>query len=60
MTIPYCMIHFGKPMPEALGAIGAGVVLGLLSLKTRSIWLGAAIHIGVAWTMDALAIWHAH
>lgn len=57
MTIPYCMIHFGKPMPETFGAIGAGVILGFMSLKTRSIWLGAAVHISVAWTMDALAVW---
>ena len=40
MTVPYCMIHFGKPMAETFGAIGAGIVLGLMSLKTRSIWLG--------------------
>ena len=55
MMVPYCMIHFGKPMAETFGAIGAGIVLGFTSLKTRSIWLGAAIHIGVAWTMDTLA-----
>ena len=56
MTIPYCMIHFGKPMPEAFGAIGAGVVLGFMSLKTRSVWMGAGLHICVAWTMDTLAL----
>ena len=56
MTIPYCMIHFGKPLPETLGAIGAGVILGFMSLKTRSIWLGAALHIGVALTMDLAAL----
>ena len=39
MTVPYCMIHFGKPMTETLAAIGAGIILGLMSLKTRSIWL---------------------
>ena len=32
MTIPYCMIHFGKPFPETIAAIIAGVVLGTLSL----------------------------
>jgi membrane protease YdiL (CAAX protease family) len=32
MTIPYCMIHFGKPMPETIAAIIAGIVLGTLSL----------------------------
>lgn len=54
--IPYCMIHFSKPMAETLGAIGAGMVLGFISLSTRSLWIGAALHISVAWTMDALAL----
>ena len=56
MTVPYCMIHFGKPMPETVGAVVAGIVLGFMSLKTNSIWFGALLHIAVAWTMDALAI----
>lgn len=56
MTIPYCMIHFGKPPAETLGAIVAGVLLGFMSLKTRSIWLGAALHISVALTMDLAAL----
>ena len=55
MTVPYTMIHFGKPFPETLAAIVAGIVLGFMSLKTRSIWLGAALHIAVAWTMDIAA-----
>jgi membrane protease YdiL (CAAX protease family) len=59
MIGPYCLIHFGKPFPETIGAIAAGVILGLLSLRARSIWLGVAIHVSVAWTMDALALWHA-
>ena len=56
MTVPYCMIHFGKPIQETLGAIVAGILLGFMALKTRSIWLGAALHIAVAWTMDGLAV----
>jgi len=56
MMVPYCMIHFGKPLLETCGAIGAGIILGFMSLKTRSIWLGAALHVAVAWTMDAAAI----
>jgi CAAX protease family protein len=59
MIVPYNMLHYGKPMPEALVAILGGVVLGTLSLKTRSIWWGAALHIAIALTMDALALWHA-
>ena len=48
MIVPYCMIHYGKPMPETFGAIGAGLILGTLAMRTRSIWGGVLIHIGVA------------
>ncbi|RMH42181.1 MAG: CPBP family intramembrane metalloprotease [Deltaproteobacteria bacterium] len=58
MVVPYCMIHYGKPMPETLGAIVAGVVLGTLAMRTRSIWGGAALHIAVAVAMDLLAVGH--
>lgn len=57
MMVPYCMIHFGKPMPETFAAIIAGIVLGFMSLKTRSIWLGAAVHVAVALGMDFLSLW---
>jgi len=57
MMVPYCMIHFQKPMPEACASIVAGIVLGFMSLKTRSIWLGAAIHITVAISMDFASLW---
>jgi membrane protease YdiL (CAAX protease family) len=56
MVVPYCMIHFGKPFPETVGAILAGTVLGALALWTRSIWLGFLIHVSVALTMDVLAV----
>lgn len=58
MTIPYCMVHLGKPAIEAFAAIPAGIVLGTLALQSRSIWLGAALHIAVAWSMDLLSLWH--
>lgn len=55
-VVPYCMVHFGKPLGEALGAIVAGVVLGTLALRTRSLWGGVGVHAGVAVTMDAAAL----
>ena len=58
MMIPYCMIHFGKPMPETLGAIFAGIILGVLSLKSNSIWLGVLLHFSVAIAMDCFALLH--
>jgi membrane protease YdiL (CAAX protease family) len=58
MVVPYNMLHYGKPMPEALAAIVGGIVLGTLALKTKSIWLGASLHISIALTMDLCALWH--
>jgi hypothetical protein len=57
MAVPYCMIHYGKPYLEAHGAIVAGVVLGSLSMRTRSIYAGFLLHITVAVGMDALSLW---
>lgn len=56
MVVPYCMIHYPKPLPETLGAIFAGIALGTLAMRTRSIWGGVLIHVGVALTMDWLAV----
>lgn len=58
MTVPYCMIHFGKPMPETFAAISAGIFLGWLSLRDGSIWLGLALHCTVAFTMDVFALYN--
>lgn len=58
MMLPYLMIHFGKPPAEALGSIIAGFVLGTLSLKTGSVWGGAALHVAVATSMDLLSLAH--
>lgn len=58
MVVPYCMIHFTKPLPECLGSIIAGIVLGTLSYKYKSVILGACIHISVAISMDFLSLWH--
>ncbi|MCK9460520.1 MAG: CPBP family intramembrane metalloprotease [Proteobacteria bacterium] len=60
MVIPYVMIHFDKPMLECFAAIIAGVVLGTLALRTRSIWAGFLIHVSVALSMDVAAILQTH
>jgi len=58
MMLPYLMIHFTKPFPEALGSLIAGWVLGLMSYHSRSIWLGAVLHVIVALSMDLMSLWH--
>jgi membrane protease YdiL (CAAX protease family) len=57
MTVPYCMIHFAKPLPETLASVVAGLALGFMSLRTRSVLLGAAIHVTVALSMDFASLW---
>lgn len=56
MLAPYCMIHYYKPMPEAMGAIGAGLVLGALAYRTGTILYGWFLHFAVALSMDLLAL----
>lgn len=56
--IPYVMIHFSKPLPECLGSIFAGLILGHLSYRTNSIWGGVFLHVCVAMSMDFLSMYH--
>lgn len=60
MAVPYCMIHYGKPFLEANGAIVAGIFLGSISMKTKSIYQGFLVHITIAALMDWLSLWHRH
>ncbi|MFZ0488303.1 MAG: CPBP family intramembrane glutamic endopeptidase [Arenicellales bacterium] len=59
MVIPYALIHIHKPLPEAVAAIVAGLVLGTLAIKSRSIWPGVLVHTSVAFMMDVFALAHA-
>lgn len=54
--VPYCMIHYHKPPLEAFAAIIAGILLGEVARRTRSILGGVLVHLCVALSMDALAL----
>lgn len=54
-TIPFAVLHFGKPELEAYGSIVAGLFLGALAIRTRSCLYGILLHVAVALTMDLLA-----
>lgn len=58
MTVPYTMIHFQKPFPEAIAAIAAGLFLGWISFRNGTIWLGLVLHCTVAFSMDILALYN--
>jgi membrane protease YdiL (CAAX protease family) len=57
MLVPYVMLHFFKPLPETLAAVVGALALGFMSLRTRSIWMGTAIHVTVALSMDFASLW---
>jgi membrane protease YdiL (CAAX protease family) len=56
MAMLYSVSHYQKPLPETFGAIATGILLGLLALRHRSFWLGFALHLAVASTMDAMVM----
>jgi membrane protease YdiL (CAAX protease family) len=49
----YCTIHFGKPPGEAISSFWGGLLLGIISYNTKSIWGGLIVHLGMAWMMEA-------
>lgn len=55
-TIPFAVMHYSKPFPEAAGSIVAGLLLGAVAFETRSFVYGAAIHWLVAASMDIIAV----
>jgi membrane protease YdiL (CAAX protease family) len=57
-VLPYMMLHFTKLLPEASASVVAGLVLGYLAWKTKSIWGGVCVHCAVAISMDLLALAH--
>lgn len=48
----YCTIHFGKPMGEAISSFWGGLLLGIVSYNTKSVWGGLMVHLGIAWLME--------
>ncbi len=53
MACFYCSIHFGKPMGEAISSFWGGLLLGIVSFNTQSVWGGLIVHLGIAWLMEA-------
>lgn len=54
-TMPFTIMHAGKPEAEMLSAFLGGMILCAIALKSRSIWPGVIIHSLVATTMDFFA-----
>ena len=55
MAVTYCVIHFGKPLGEAISSYFGGYLLGLIALKTENIYGGIMVHVGIALLMELFA-----
>lgn len=55
VAIFYVSIHYQKPLGECISSLFGGVLLGIITYETRSIWGGVIVHIGIAWMMEAVA-----
>ncbi|MEM1127777.1 MAG: CPBP family intramembrane glutamic endopeptidase [Bacteroidota bacterium] len=53
-TMPFAILHFRKPLPEAMLSIVGGVALGALVWRCRSFWIAVPIH---AYQMFILDFW---
>ena len=53
MAAFYCVIHFGKPLPECISSYFGGMLLGILVYRTQTIIGGLIVHLGIAWLMEA-------
>lgn len=56
MVSMYCFLHFGKPLGEAISSVFGGYILGVLAMYSRSIVGGCFLHMGIALSMDILAL----
>jgi len=53
--IPFLILHNGKPAAETFGAIIAGLALGILALKTRSVLYCIITHASVMFSIDLVS-----
>ena len=52
MALFYCTIHFGKPLGECISSYFGGIILGVITYYTQSIFDGLMVHLGIAWLME--------
>jgi hypothetical protein len=52
MALFYCTIHFGKPLGECISSFFGGLILGVVTYHSRTIWGGLMVHLGIAWLME--------
>ena len=55
-TIPQCLWHIGCPSGELFSSIAAGILFGILAIRTRSILWPLVLHVLIGVTTDVLIV----
>ena len=58
MCVFYASIHFDKPLAECISSFFGGLVLGIISYNSKSIYGGIIVHMGIALTMELFGWYH--
>lgn len=53
--IPFVILHNGKPDIETFSSIAGGIILGILALRTFSIWYCVIIHFIIMLSIDTIS-----
>lgn len=53
--LPFLILHNGKPVVETFGAIIAGIALGILAFRTRSVFYCILAHSSVMFSIDLIS-----
>ena len=56
MALTYMCIHLGKPDLELCSSVIGGYILGVLAWRTRHLWGGIIIHLGIALFFEVVGI----
>ena len=56
MALTYMCIHLGKPDLELCSSVIGGYILGVLAWRTRHLWGGIIIHLGIAMFFEVVGI----
>jgi hypothetical protein len=50
----YLAIHFDKPLGECISSFFGGMILGIIAWRSRSIYGGIIVHLGIALAMEVV------
>ncbi len=56
-TISSCLVHIDKPEGEIIGSIIAGIIFGIIALRSRSIWYVIILHAAIGILTDLFIIY---